>query len=75
MDRQAVQSSDILSIGYDPETCLLEVEFKRASRLYIYKEVPPEVCRDLVGAPSVGKYFAANIKGKYAFTTHEEVKS
>lgn len=52
------------SIGYDPASQTLEVEFA-SGPIWEYWPVPPAMYRDLQAAPSVGKYFLANIRGKY----------
>ena len=61
MERQPVISSNIKSVGYDEDTETLEVEFKKGA-LYQYDSVPAEVHQSLMSAPSVGKYFSANVK-------------
>lgn len=67
MNRTLVTSTDIASIGYDPQSQVLEVEFKKGGRVYRYDAVPPEAHEALVNSLSVGKHFAARIKGKYAY--------
>lgn len=52
-----------MSIGHDPESQLLEVEF--SSGVYQYSGVSAEVHAALMAAPSVGKYFHANIRNNY----------
>lgn len=64
MKRQPVQSSNVASVGYDDSKHLLEVEFTTGS-VYQYEGVSAEEHRGLVGAESVGKYFAANIRKRY----------
>ncbi len=59
-----VESSSIRSIGYDPATRTLEVEF-HDSTIYQYLNVPPVVHRDLLNADSIGQYFAYFIKTGY----------
>ena len=66
MERQAVQSSNVASVGYDAESKVLEVEFKGGG-VYRYQGVPAETWVGLVGAPSVGKYLGAHIKGVFLF--------
>lgn len=75
MERQAVQSTDIASIGYDAASKQLEVEFKRSpGKVYVYDNVPSIVYRDFLKAHSPGQFFHTLIKGKYSFTTRTEVK-
>lgn len=64
MDRQAVQSSNVASVGYDAETQTLEVEFKGGA-VYHYAGVPAGVYVELLGAASVGGYLARAVKGVY----------
>jgi hypothetical protein len=42
----------------------LELEFHSGS-VYEYHEVPPETFRDLMAAPSKGRFFASEIRGQY----------
>lgn len=72
LTRTQVISTDIASIGYDPDTHMLEVEFKRGSKVYQYADVPVEIWQSFIGAVSVGKFFHTNIKGKYSY---REVKA
>jgi hypothetical protein len=67
MRRRSVSSSSVASVGYDPKTETLELEFHSGS-VYEYSEVPPEVFRGLMEAPSKGRYFANEIRGQYPST-------
>lgn len=64
MDRIFVQSSNIQSIGYDSDNCVLEVAFLSGG-LYQYDGVPAYVYEELMSAASHGKYFATHIKNVY----------
>lgn len=66
MQRQAVTSSNLASVGYDDERQVLEVEFK-SGFVYQYEGVPKFAYSDMVSAESVGSYFNANIKPQYPF--------
>ena len=67
MERVAVESSNILSVGYDEALSVLEVEFKGGS-VYQYSGVPKEIAMGLIEAESPGKYFAENIRAEgYAY--------
>ena len=66
MERQPVVSSDIASFGYDVDRQTLEIEF-HATGVYRYFSVPAEIFESLRTAPSPGKYFLKNIKGKFAW--------
>ena len=62
-------SSQIKAYGYDPISKTLAIVFTRGSgAAYHYSDCPQEVADGLAKADSVGKYFGANIKGKFAFT-------
>jgi hypothetical protein len=65
MDRQPVQSSNITSVGYSPESKVLEIEFSSGG-IYQYANVPASEHAALIAAPSVGKYFHAHIKSQYS---------
>jgi hypothetical protein len=64
MERTPVNSSDIHAIGYDAETQTLEVEFIKGA-VYQYTGVPPNEHEAIMNADSKGRYFNANIKGRY----------
>lgn len=64
MIRTPVESSNLVSVGYDPKSKTLEIEFKQG-RVYQYFEVPAYIFRGLMQAPSKGKYFNAHIRDRY----------
>ncbi|MEU8921207.1 KTSC domain-containing protein [Kitasatospora sp. NPDC048545] len=66
MDRTAVDSSVLRSVGYDRAARLLELEFA-GGRLYVYADVPARVHRELLAAESHGRYFVRRIRGRYAY--------
>lgn len=66
MNRTPVVSSNIESVGYDPDSLVLEVEF-RTERIYHYLGVPEEEYDGLMSASSHGKYLARRIKGRYEY--------
>ena len=68
MERIKVKSSNIVSIGYNINEELLEIEFK-GNRIYHYKDVPEYLYQDLINAESIGKFFNSNIKDQ--FTTEK----
>ena len=61
MERKAVKSSQIQSIGYDPETKTLEVEFKNGA-VYTYQNVEEDHHKALMTAKSHGSHFGQHIK-------------
>ncbi len=61
MQRQAVNSSMIASVGYDTETATLEIQFKKSGDVRTYPDIPPAIYDGLMSAESIGKYFNAHI--------------
>jgi KTSC domain-containing protein len=66
VDRYHVQSSTIRGIGYDPQTCTLEVYFFQGGS-YRYVDVPEFVLQAFLRAPSKGEYFNRCIVDRYRF--------
>ncbi len=64
---QAVESSNILEVGYDENAEVLYITFKSGDT-YTYDMVPVHVYEEMLSAESVGKYFHKNIRGQYDFT-------
>jgi hypothetical protein len=68
MNMKPVNSSNIQAIGYDPASKRLGVAF-HGSGTYHHDEVPPELHEQLMAATdSHGKFYHANIKGKFKHT-------
>ena len=67
MNRIPVNSSNLVSVGYDPDALTLEVEFKNNS-VYQYFDVPEVENQQLMQASSKGTYFNANIRDRYRYT-------
>ena len=63
--RQPVQSSCLTSVGYQVGSRTLEVEFRNGG-VYLYFEVPPSVHAALMTAPSKGRFFAAEVRDRFA---------
>ena len=57
-----VSSSNLSAVGYDPISNTLYVEFHSGS-LYAYYDVPEFVHRELLLAPSKGRYHNRFIRG------------
>ena len=66
MKRKSVQSSTLLSIGYDERKHILELQFT-SSDVYQYAHVPAHVYDGLLVASSKGSYFNEHIKDQYEF--------
>lgn len=64
------ESSNIEGFGYNSEKKQLWVAFK-GNRVYLYDDVPYEICNGLHQAESKGKYLAKNIKNKFETTGYE----
>lgn len=64
MERKAVESNHLVSVGYDTERLILEIEFKNGS-VYQYNDVPQPVYEAMMRAKSVGTYFRASIRDDY----------
>lgn len=60
-----VKSSSLSGFGYDVATSTLAVQFKVGGPIYQYAGVPAEVFAKMQGAESFGRFFAAEIKGKF----------
>ena len=67
MNRTSVSSSNIASVGYDPQRHVLEVEFLGGA-VYQYYGVPEQVYRGLMSARSHGTYFSAYIRTSYQYS-------
>lgn len=69
MQRKAVKSSNIKSIGYSGLRRKLEVEFKSGD-IYRYRAVPRHVFHDFASAESKGKFLNEKIKYLYPYRKH-----
>ena len=67
MDRTPVDSSNVVSIGHDPKTNTLEIEFRGGS-VYQYHGVDKDKHAALLNAKSIGSHFHANIKNQHKFS-------
>lgn len=59
-----VESSNIASIGYEPEIKKLHVKFKSGG-LYTYDNVPFEVYESFLKSESKGRFFQQSIRPVY----------
>jgi len=66
MDRTSVSSSNIRSIGYDPQSTILEVEFTSGD-VYQYFNVPEHLYNGLMNASSHGQFLNEHIKHSYQY--------
>ena len=66
MERKALASKAVLSVGYDDATLVLEIEFN-SGRVYQYADVPRGVYEWLLRTPSKGGYVARMVNDRYAY--------
>jgi KTSC domain len=62
--RQPVHSHALAAVGYSKRLRALEVEFVNGA-IYRYSNVPPEIYRDLLGAPSKAQFYDINVRGHF----------
>jgi hypothetical protein len=65
MERTPVSSSSIASVGHDPGTDTLHVEFANSGKVYAYQGVDAETHEKLMGAQSIGAHFGKHIRPHY----------
>jgi len=61
MQRTAIISSNLVSVGYNQLTSILEIEFHQGD-VYQYTSVPRYIYSELMSANSKGTYFNDHIK-------------
>lgn len=66
MYRTSVNSSNIQSIGYDPQSSVLEVEFTSGD-VYQYFNVPEYLYQQFLQASSHGQFLNDNIRYNYRY--------
>ncbi|MBW8727369.1 MAG: KTSC domain-containing protein [Inquilinus limosus] len=64
--RVPTESSAVSSVGYDPKTRSLDVEYAGGA-VYRYYPVPDRVWRQLLLADSKGRFVNARIRDAYPF--------
>lgn len=77
MDRQKVTSSMIASVGYDPATETLHIEFtprktQLSGAVYAYEKFTADDWQHFKLAKSIGKHFGEYIKDKFKATRVED---
>ncbi len=63
MKRTAIQSTNVRSVGYDPDKTILEIEF--SSGIYRFFDVPQSIYDAFMASSSKGSFFALSIKGRF----------
>ena len=66
MVRQSVVSSNLVSVGYEPNCAVLEIQFNSGG-IYQYFGVPPSIYSELLQAPSKGKFFYAYVRDVFSY--------
>lgn len=66
MERIPVSSTNISSIGYNPQSAILEVEFTSGD-VYQYFDVPEHLYQGLMNASSKGQFLNDYIKHSYRY--------
>ena len=66
MKKEVINSSCIEAFEYDTITEKLSVIFKGGRKAYDFEGVPEEVIAKWFEAPSAGKFYNENIRGRYA---------
>lgn len=61
MNYVPVDSSTLSEVAYNEDSSTLSVRFKNGGE-YEYSGVPASIYRDLLAAPSAGKYFDMHVK-------------
>ena len=64
MERKRISASNIRSVGYDPASRVLEIEFTSGTILQ-FTGVSPEVHRQFMNAPSPGSFYQDKIDEHY----------
>ncbi len=67
MERYSVASSNISSVGYDPATETLEIEFLSGA-IYQYYNVPQNMYDQLMAEGSKGRFLNTYIKNAYPYS-------
>lgn len=71
MKRHTVDSSEIISVGYDQDTKILEIEF-HGNRIYQYKNVPEDIYGRLMNSGEMtDRFFAERIQWVYDYSLVE----
>jgi hypothetical protein len=71
MERIALPSGDIKSVGYDPKKSVLEIEFKPSGIIQYFK-VPEKVYAGLLNAKSYRDFYIRKIKYIYKYESIQE---
>jgi hypothetical protein len=64
VNRTPVDSSVLVSVGYDHDSLVLETELT-SGKIYQYFDLPESVFLELMRADSLGTYYNKNIRNNY----------
>lgn len=67
MQRDFVASTNVVSVGYDEGSQILEVEFDNG-RVYQYYNVPKNIYDEFMAASSKGKFLNYQIKQSFPYS-------
>lgn len=67
ISREPVASSNVASVGYDPDTETLEVEFLNGS-IYQYYNVGADLYEQFMASPSKGQFLNTYVRNAFAFS-------
>ncbi len=59
-----VSSSNISALGYNAEKQIAALRFKSGD-IFHYAEFPGELMAEWLGAESIGRFYALNVRGKF----------
>lgn len=63
---EPVKSSNLAGMAFDSASRELFVTFLgKPDDVHVYRDVPPEIAAAMKAAPSVGAYFAKEVRGKF----------
>ena len=66
MEREKIESQNILSVGYNAAKSVLEIEFLNGG-IYQYDDVPAQVHEGLMRRGSHSEFFREHIRGQYVY--------
>lgn len=66
INREHIESYNLVSAGYDMETKTLEVEYA-SGIVYQYYEVPQALYTEFITSKSKGSFLNRNISGKFRY--------
>lgn len=72
-EMRRVFSSHVDRVGHDEETGELHVHFSNGSE-GVYADVPPEVARSVLSAPSIGQELHRIVRGQYGFSYRKKAQ-